>query len=149
MRHGEAEPMQANDAKRALTPRGVKQANEMALWLKAHFKPQGVLVSPFLRAQQTAEQVKKHNPLGFYEVCKDIVPSGDARFAVDYLETLISLHSELDTWLLVAHMPIVSYLVEQLDVGNMPIFSTAGVAVMHYDEKRSKADFIKMVAPSL
>ncbi|WP_404390663.1 phosphohistidine phosphatase SixA [Pseudoalteromonas phenolica] len=149
MRHGEAVPMQADDAARELTPRGISQANEMALWLKAHFQPQAILVSPFIRAQQTAEQVKKHNQVSYFEVCNDIVPSGDARFAIDYLETLMSLNPELDTWLLVAHMPIVSYLVDQLSSGDMPIFSTAGVAVIQYDEKTSKADFLNVVSPSI
>lgn len=149
MRHGEAEPMQADDAARALTERGISQANEMALWLKAHFQPQAILVSPYLRAQQTAEQVRKHNQLHYFEVCKDIVPSGDARFAIDYLETLMSLNPELDTWLMVAHMPIVSYLVDQLSPGDMPIFSTAGVAVIQYDEQSRKSALLKVVSPSI
>jgi phosphohistidine phosphatase len=149
MRHGEAEPMQADDAARALTPRGVSQASEMALWIKAHYQPKAILVSPFIKAQQTAEQVVKHNPADYFEVCKDIVPSGDARFAIDYLETLMSLNPEIETWLLVAHMPIVSYLVDQLSPGDMPIFSTAGIAVIRYDEKNRKADFLKIVSPSL
>jgi phosphohistidine phosphatase len=149
MRHGEAEPMQADDAARALTERGISQANEMALWLKAHFQPQAILVSPYLRAQQTAEQVRKHNQLHYFEVCKDIVPSGDARFAIDYLETLMSLNPELDTWLMVAHMPIVSYLVDQLSPGDMPIFSTAGVAVLQYDEQSRKSALLKVVSPSI
>lgn len=149
MRHGEAEPMQADDAARALTERGISQANEMALWLKAHFQPRAILVSPYLRAQQTAEQVRKHNQLHYFEVCKDIVPSGDARFAIDYLETLMSLNPELDTWLMVAHMPIVSYLVDQLSPGDMPIFSTAGVAVIQYDEQSRKSALLKVVSPSI
>ncbi|ALO41515.1 phosphohistidine phosphatase SixA [Pseudoalteromonas phenolica] len=149
MRHGEAEPMQADDASRALTPRGVSQASEMALWIKAHYQPDALLVSPFDRAQQTAAQVIKHNEVSYFEVCKDIVPSGDARFAIDYLETLMSLNPELDTWLLVAHMPIVSYLVDQLSPGDMPIFTTAGVAVIQYDEKTRRASFLKIVSPSL
>lgn len=149
MRHGEAEPMQADDAARALTERGISQANEMALWLKAHFQPQAILVSPYLRAQQTAEQVRKHNQLHYFEVCKDIVPSGDARFAIDYLETLMSLNPELDTWLMVAHMPIVSYLVDQLSPGDMPIFSTAGVAVIQYNEQSRKSALLKVVSPSI
>jgi phosphohistidine phosphatase len=61
----------------------------------------------------------------------------------------MSLNPEIETWLLVAHMPIVSYLVDQLSPGDMPIFSTAGIAVIRYDEKNRKADFLKIVSPSL
>ena len=53
-RHAEAEDG-FPDEERALTPRGIEQANKMAAWLKAHM-PQDIkiLVSPAKRAQQTA-----------------------------------------------------------------------------------------------
>ena len=148
MRHGEAVPMQAKDEMRVLTQKGQAQANEMGWWLKSHYAPDAVLVSPYLRAQQTAEQVLALNPVEFNETCKDIIPSGDAAFAVDYLETLISLHPQYKTWLVVAHMPIVSYLVDQLSPGKMPIFNTAAVAVIEYDEVAHRGCFLKMQAPS-
>lgn len=148
MRHGEAVPMQADDASRALTERGQQQAHEMGLWLKAHFSPEAVIVSPYLRAQQTANQVIACNQVKYNETCKDFIPSGDASFAIDYLETLISMHPEINTWLVVAHMPIVSYLVDQLSPGDMPIFATAGVAVLQYDDVTRKSSFDRMVSPS-
>lgn len=54
-RHAEAEDG-TPDAKRALTPRGQKQARKMAKWLAKRL-PEGVriVVSPAVRCQQTAE----------------------------------------------------------------------------------------------
>jgi phosphohistidine phosphatase len=149
MRHGEAAPMQVNDESRALTERGINQAKEMAWWLKGHFKPQAALISPYIRAQQTAQQVLALNDISYVEICKDVIPTGNAAFAIDYLETLMSLNAELDVWLIVAHMPIVSYLVEQLCPGHLPIFNTASVAVIEYNEIDQKGRLLSMNSPSL
>ena len=54
-RHAEAEDG-SPDAARKLTVKGVKQARTMAQWLRARIdEPVRVLVSPALRAQQTAQ----------------------------------------------------------------------------------------------
>jgi phosphohistidine phosphatase len=54
-RHAEAEDG-APDLQRALTAKGEKQAAQMARWLRAHLPAHTrVLVSPALRAQQTAK----------------------------------------------------------------------------------------------
>ena len=53
-RHADAEDG-ADDAARALTPKGLKQAERMAAWLDARLpKNARVIVSPARRAQQTA-----------------------------------------------------------------------------------------------
>ncbi|KZN64511.1 hypothetical protein N473_14395 [Pseudoalteromonas luteoviolacea CPMOR-1] len=147
MRHGEAGPMQADDAARLLTERGKTQAIEMGKWLFQSYQPSAILVSPYARAQQTAEAVKQSNNFVFAETCNDVIPSGSASFAVDYLETLISMHDEIDNWLIVAHMPIVSYMVDQLVPGEMPIFPTAGVAVIEYCPKTHKSSYKGLHSP--
>ena len=54
-RHAEAEEGK-NDLKRALTKRGLKQATLAAAWLHANLPPGArILVSPAVRAQQTAQ----------------------------------------------------------------------------------------------
>lgn len=55
-RHAEAEEgLGLPDAKRRLTPRGEKQAHDMAKWLKPRLpKKLKILVSPAARTQQTA-----------------------------------------------------------------------------------------------
>ena len=57
-RHAEAEDGE-DDLKRRLTARGEKQAHAMAVWIRAHQpKDMRVVVSPAMRAQQTAEALK-------------------------------------------------------------------------------------------
>ena len=57
-RHAEAEDG-APDAKRKLTPRGRKQAKQIARWLKQRLPGDArILVSPVLRAVQTAEALE-------------------------------------------------------------------------------------------
>ncbi|ESP94901.1 phosphohistidine phosphatase SixA [Pseudoalteromonas luteoviolacea] len=149
MRHGEAGPMQANDAARLLTNRGQLQALEMGQWVSQSYQPRALLVSPYARAQQTADAVRQSNQFSFEETCSDIIPSGSASFAVDYLETLISMNEDISTWLIVAHMPIVSYMVDQLVPGEMPIFPTAGIAVIEYCPKTHKAQYKGLHAPKV
>lgn len=58
-RHAEAAPG-APDHERALTDKGHAQAKRMAQWLKLHLPEDAViLVSPALRAQQTAMALKR------------------------------------------------------------------------------------------
>lgn len=148
MRHGEATPMQADDAARQLTDNGHQQASKMGAWLKEHYQPDALLVSPYIRARQTADDATINLSLDYQEVCKDITPDGSAQFAIDYLETLIAMHPECNTWLVVAHMPIVSYLVDQLSPGNMPIFNTGAVAVVKYNETNQKSEYVSIHSPN-
>lgn len=58
-RHAEAEEGR-DDAARRLTPKGAKQAVRMAQWLESRLpKNARVLVSPAVRAQQTAEALAR------------------------------------------------------------------------------------------
>lgn len=148
MRHGEAVPMQADDAARSLTQIGFGEAEKMGCWLAKHYLPDALVVSPYVRAQQTAQGVANAVTFKYSETCNDIVPEGKPQIAADYLEMLIQTHCEVDTWLVVAHMPIVSYLVDQLSPGNMPIFNTGAVAVIHYDEKTQRSEFVSINSPS-
>jgi len=75
-RHAEAfdaEPG-ASDMERALTPKGQKQARRMADWLTAQL-PEGckVLVSPAVRAVQTAEPLKRK-----FKIVQELAPGADA-----------------------------------------------------------------------
>jgi phosphohistidine phosphatase len=58
-RHAEADN-RVPDAERALTARGREQADKVAQWLNARLPPQvEILVSPALRAQQTAQALRR------------------------------------------------------------------------------------------
>lgn len=66
-RHADAEDAAPGrpDAERRLTARGEKQARRMAAWLKERLPREArVIVSPALRAQQTARALTKHFETG-------------------------------------------------------------------------------------
>jgi phosphohistidine phosphatase len=147
MRHGEAMPMQADDAARQLTQEGHAEVDKMGLWLAKSYAPDAVLVSPYIRAQQTAQAVAKYNEFKYSETTTDITPEGKPQVAADYIETLMAAHSDCNTWLVVAHMPIVSYLVDQLCPGKLPIFNTAAVAVIQYNEQTQRSEYISIKSP--
>lgn len=66
-RHADAED-DAPDEERALTAKGVRQAQRMAAWLKERLPGDAVvLVSPSKRAQQTAQALT-----GKFEVSRDV-----------------------------------------------------------------------------
>jgi phosphohistidine phosphatase len=68
-RHADAEDG-VPDMARALTPKGLKQAAQMARWLREHLpKDTRVLVSPATRAQQTARALT-----GEFEIERAIAP---------------------------------------------------------------------------
>ncbi len=63
MRHGEAEVVASSDETRRLTDYGRKQSTSQGQWLKTHLNStalsvQKVIVSPYVRAQETFELVK-------------------------------------------------------------------------------------------
>ena len=144
MRHGEATAMQADDAARPLTEQGRIQVRTMAKKLKLTSSEKGLLVSPYTRTKQTAELLTQEHRFDFFETFDGLIPSGDPESAIDYVQALISLHPKIDTWFIIAHMPIVSYLVDQLSPGDIPIFNTAAVALVEYEEDTNRGQFKTM-----
>ncbi len=63
LRHAEAEASAVTDFKRALTPKGEKQAHHVAEFCQQQqILPELVLTSPVLRARQTADIFISHHP---------------------------------------------------------------------------------------
>lgn len=151
MRHGQAEPMKADDVSRQLTLLGKKEADDMAVKLSLWI-PQldALLVSPYLRAQQTAAQIKRRHPkIEFEQTCADFTPDASPQTAADYLLALMALNPNLDTWLIVSHMPMVSYLVDQLCPGKMPIFNTAAIAEIEFDLATQAGRLVAISSPQV
>lgn len=149
MRHGQAHQYGAADAERELTEQGFLEASVMAKWLKSS----GIIidqlyVSPFTRAQQTATTVYKDAGLSCASKTLDfITPSGSAMAVHDYIDGVVSME-KFDAALIVSHMPLVSYLVEQLTHDKQsPIFQTAAIAHIDYDVKKMKGELVKLIAP--
>jgi phosphohistidine phosphatase len=107
-RHGEAEDWVpgCDDSQRALTPRGLKQAGRMAAWLDRQL-PDGarVLVSPALRAQQTATALGRK-----YKIKSEL--DSDANAA--QLLSIAQWPDGKGTVLIVSHQPVLGQVIAQL-----------------------------------
>ena len=150
MRHGQAESVAPSDALRPLTAQGIHEAQISAQWLSENQHTfDCIFVSPYLRAQQTADKViEQLKSLGTRKTLSFITPEGNAKEVHDYLDAVLGLE-QYKKVLLVSHMPLVSYLVAELTSDNtMPIFQTASVAQIEYDTKRMQGEFITLVSPN-
>lgn len=119
VRHGEAEPLRAVDAERALTANGVAQAKLTAAWLQRQIGAAGgatkLLASPYRRAQQTAAVLS--DALGVaVQTSAEITPDVDPRNALRAVDAAAA-GSE---WLVVvSHMPLVAALARWLEEGSL------------------------------
>lgn len=113
LRHGQAESHAASDRVRALTERGREDnaATAMQLLPRQPEIAQG-MVSPYLRARQTADDIEAfYKGLQFSESEK-LIPDAD----LDELVTLLS-GFDCDSLLLVGHNPLISRLMSYLVEG--------------------------------
>jgi phosphohistidine phosphatase len=132
LRHGEAEPTARTDAERNLTVHGRQQVREAAAQLLG--RPlQAVLVSPYVRAQQTADLVCDVLAFsGMRQTVPWLTPESDLR------QTLRELDGyAFDELLLVTHQPLVGALAGLLIHGHrqqqLPM-NTASLALLEGDE---------------
>ena len=112
LRHGEAEPHARRDAERELTAHGREQVLHSAARLIGQ-PLDSILVSPYVRAQQTAELVRK--TLGFTSVLVTVpwlTPESEPKYALGKLP-------DTGNVLLVSHQPFVGELISLLLHGNL------------------------------
>ena len=126
MRHGEAEVVASSDETRRLTDYGRKQSISQGQWLKTHLNStalsvQKVIVSPYVRAQETLELVNSalDNILNDVETWSGITPYGNATLVADYLSVL--QEQGVESVLLVSHLPLVGSIVSELYDKRNPI----------------------------
>ena len=126
MRHGEAEVVASSDEARHLTEYGRKQSISQGQWLKTHLNStalsvQKVIVSPYVRAQETFELVNAalDNILNDVETWSGITPYGNATLVADYLSVL--QEQGVESVLLVSHLPLVGSIVSELYGKRNPI----------------------------
>jgi len=149
MRHGQAEGFVKNDAQRALTSQGIKEVSAMARWFRQNKHDVDlVLVSPYVRAQQTAATFCQSADISLKpETVTFITPSGSATDVHDYLDGVVAAE-KYSSVLIVSHMPLVSYLVGELTCeGHTPIFQTGAIADINYDVKKMKGELVALVSP--
>lgn len=110
IRHGEAlAAVNGNDDKRPLSARGSSQAKHTAEYLKDTIKPDVLVVSPLLRAQQTLAHVQAYFPDVPVMICNKIKPEDDAKAALDWLSQL-----PYESIVVVCHMNVVAHMAEIL-----------------------------------
>ncbi|OMQ24784.1 phosphohistidine phosphatase SixA [Serratia oryzae] len=149
MRHGEAVLEAASDSVRPLTECGREESRQMAAWLNAQsVNIERVLVSPYLRAEQTLEVVREALTLPEgAEILPELTPGGDAGLVSCYLQVLAK--EGVGAVLVVSHLPLVGYLVAELCPGECPpMFATSAIANVELASDGSSGTFAWQVGPS-
>ncbi|SUI49323.1 Phosphohistidine phosphatase sixA [Shewanella putrefaciens] len=147
MRHGDAGFDAQSDRDRTLTDLGRHHTVVMSNWLARSITDFDlVLVSPYLRAQQTWQELSQHFPEPRkWLVADDLVPSGDPA----NVAALIVAYAELykaDRVLVISHMPLLGYLVSELVAGvEPPLFATSGITLV--DKHAEQALIVWQHAP--
>lgn len=151
MRHGEAEHFANSDAERELTTRGREQSLAVARACERQGFHQfdSVLVSPYIRAQQTWQTISSafttHDD-GF-STYQDITPYGTSSDVFHYVSALIA-SKNLDTVLLVSHLPLVGYLTAEFVSGIAPpMFPTSGLVCIEYDAETMCGELLWHIHP--
>ncbi|MDF2153775.1 phosphohistidine phosphatase SixA [Vibrio sp. CAU 1672] len=149
MRHGEAEHFADSDAERQLTQRGRSESEAVARACKEQGFAQfdKVLVSPYVRAQQTWQEISAYFSSAEIETCEDITPYGQSDVVFDYTNALIEI-GNLDSLLLVSHLPLVGYLTAEF-VKDMapPMFPTSGLVCLEYDPYTGNGELLWHITP--
>lgn len=133
LRHGEAERQTQYDPDRALTARGNEDAKAAGVVLSKLVSPTlQICVSPYKRAQQTAQAAALALPHQHISTVNWLTPDIDPRVALGLLEQMRSLEQSMHgDILLVSHQPLVSALLGLLIDGDYragPPMSPASLA---------------------
>lgn len=107
-----------------------------------------VLVSPYLRAEQTLATVREALTLPEgEEVLPELTPGGNAEQVGSYLQALAM--QGVSSVLIVSHLPLVGYLVAELCPGECPpMFATSAIANVDLPADGSYGKFEWQVSPS-
>ncbi len=149
MRHGEAEHFASSDAERNLTENGISSSVAVAkACVEQGFREfDTVLVSPYVRAQQTWKAISKHFNASDVQTCDDITPYGQSD-DVFYFVCALAETQNLESVLLVSHLPLVGYLTSEFvrDIAP-PMFPTSGLACIEFDLERQQGELIWKIHP--
>ncbi len=135
MRHGQAEFMARSDSERALTLLGRLESEKMAEYLAADkISFDAVLVSPYVRAQQTWQAVAPFfAEVANVQTMECLTPAGSVRKSVN--EILALQASGVKSLLIVSHLPLVGYITGELaPEAGVPAFATSSIAHVQLDE---------------
>ncbi|AXF76525.1 phosphohistidine phosphatase SixA [Erwinia tracheiphila] len=149
MRHGDAALDAASDSVRPLTHCGCDESRQMASWLNGQvIDIERVLVSPYLRAEQTLTTVRESLTLPEgQDVLPELTPGGDPEMVAGYLQMLAK--EGVKSVLVISHLPLVGYLVSALCPQEAPpMFATSAIACIEYDIDSACGKLEWQVSPS-
>ncbi|SDH71086.1 phosphohistidine phosphatase, SixA [Vibrio xiamenensis] len=149
MRHGEAEHFALSDAQRALTERG--QSDSIAVARACN--EQGtksfdrVFVSSYLRAQQTWQAIAPYFDAKQVDTSDDITPYGDSEQVYEFLKAVSEI-DDIDSILVVSHLPLVGYLTAEF-VADLapPMFPTSGLTYIEFDAIGEQGNIVWSLHP--
>ena len=133
IRHGEAEPSTGSDSERNLTDYGHQQAKLAGLYLaQSALKFDHIWVSPYRRAQQTAEELMSSmTPMPRREIA-ELVPETKPVVLLELIE-----QAQAENLIIVSHQPLVSALAGLMVNGNIrsgPSMSTASMVLLEVNQ---------------
>ncbi len=149
MRHGEAGHFASSDAERTLTSRG--KSDSMAViaqsLVKMPEKIDKVLVSPYVRAQETWQEISSVVFAKSVELCDDITPYGESERVYDYVCALAEVE-DIQSVMFVSHLPLVGYLTAEFasDI-NAPMFPTSGLVCVEFDLESRRGELLWQERP--
>lgn len=149
MRHGEAEHYASSDAERQLTDRGRSASAAVAQACTQQGAKQfdKVIVSPYIRAQQTWQEIAPYFDANSIEISEDITPYGDSEQVAEYVQA-IAEHEKLESILLVSHLPLVGYLTAEFVTDMVPpMFPTSGLICIDYSLEKCNGEVVFNIQP--
>lgn len=149
MRHGQAAQNARSDTSRPLTENGCHEILKMSVCLQQHLAIpiERVLVSPYLRAQQTLAVLGEKLALPHHvEILDMLTPEGDAKWNASYLAALSE--QGIQAVLVISHLPLVGYLVSELcpSMEMSPMFSPAAIATISFH--RGRGELLWQLSPA-
>lgn len=141
MRHGEAQMFAPSDEARELTPKG--RLESRVVMQKVEYKVFDlVLVSPYIRAQQTWQEVASLVEAKKVETSDEITPYGDSESVAEYIKAVAEV-SNIESVLLVSHLPLVGYLTAEFATGmQAPMFATSSIACVDYSLETQSGELL-------
>ncbi|WP_246543828.1 phosphohistidine phosphatase SixA [Candidatus Profftia tarda] len=139
MRHGKAALDASHDPTRPLVYHGYKESFCMAsLLTKKSYKIKKILVSPYLRAQQTLIAVCQGLAFaGNIEVLLELRPNGNIAIIMCYIYSLSEIG--LENIIIISHLPLLSYLFSALCPEEIrPKFVTSSISCISFDVSTKK-----------
>lgn len=154
MRHGEAETSNTSDKMRNLTAHGWRQTKEAAQWLATHVVNNNqidmALVSPYVRAQQSFESLSSVLTCKQKIDAAEFIPAAKAQKAHLVLDRFLSDHPQVESLIIVSHMPLICFLLDELLMSQQAcLFDTSGLAIIEYNREVSSGVLLEFYHPCM